>query len=155
MDTRKFKICLGIVRLSPQVFFVQQVAFSFFCSRSRTIWSFSFLLEASVSLQLNQKMFPKPFHWAMLALNCATIVSNTFSLICVLDTFNTKVTLFRILSLDGIISLMFAFFSAITHGLSAWEFMPEGKVKCSLILMTCMPPYINGILCSLMISVIR
>ena len=142
---------------STSFFLEQQVAFSlFFCSQSRTIlWSFSFLLEASVSLQLNPKMFPRPFHWAMLALNSATIVSNTCSLICVLDTFNTEVTLFRILSLDGIICLMFAFFSAITHGLSAWGFMPEGKVKCSLILMTCMPPYINGILCSLMISVIR
>ena len=69
----------------------------------------------------------------MLALNSASILSNACSLKCVLDTFNTDVTLFRILSLDGIISLMFSFFSALTHGLSALGFLQEGKVKCSLM----------------------
>ena len=100
-------------------------------------------------------MFPRQFNWVMVALNSVSVLSNARSLKCVLNTFNTDVTLFRILSLDGIISLVFSFLSAITHGLSATGVLAEGKIKCSLMLMTTMPAYVNGILCSLMISVIR
>ena len=100
-------------------------------------------------------MFPKTFHWGILALNSVSVICNTCSLKCVLGTFNTEVTLFRILMLDGIVSLAFSFASALTHGLSGIGFLSEGQVKCSLILMTTMPAYINGILCSLMVSVMR
>ena len=99
-------------------------------------------------------MFPREFHWTMLALNSASVVSNMRSLKCVLDTFNIDVTLFRVLSLDGIFSVVFSIVSAITHGAAGMGFL-QGRLKCSLVLMTTMPPYINGILCSLMISVIR
>ena len=90
----------------------------------------------------------------MLALNSASVISNMRSLKCVLDTFNIDVTLFRVLSLDGIFSVVFSLVSAITHGAAGMGFL-QGRLKCSLVLMTTMPPYINGILCSLMISVIR
>ena len=115
----------------------------------------SFTFEASGASHFSAKMFPRQFNWVMVALNSVSVLSNARSLKCVLNTFNTDVTLFRILSLDGIISLVFSFLSAITHGLSATGVLAEGKIKCSLMLMTTMPAYVNGILCSLMISVIR
>ena len=111
-------------------------------------------LSSGLSRPKVAKMFPQEFHWAMLGLNSASIVSNVWSLKCVLDTFNIDVTLFRILSLDGIFSLAFSFLSAITHLLSGLGLM-QGRIKCSMVLITTMTPYINGILCSLMISLIR
>ena len=118
--------------------------------------AFSFtLFWGHKGLTDSASMFPKTFHWAMLALDSASVFCNTFSLKCVLETFNTDVTLFHILLLDGIVSLGFSLASALTHGLSGIGFLSEGQVMCSLILVTTMPPYINGILCSLMISVMR
>ena len=101
-----------------------------------------------------REMFPKEFHWTMLGINSASIISNMRSLKCVLDTFNTEVSLFRILSLDGIVSLVFSLASAVTHGLAGMGYL-KGPLKCGFVLMTTMPPYISGILCALMISVIR
>ena len=132
---------------------------AFFLSPSKQNQLFSKLLsltwQASVASHVKTKMFPRPFHWVMLALSTVSAISNTCSLKCVLDTFDTDVTLFRILALEGIISTVFSIVSAIINGLSALGVLGEGKLKCSFILGTSMPPYIIGILCSMMISVIR
>ena len=69
----------------------------------------------------------------MLALDSASVFCNTFSLKCVLETFNTDVTLFHILLLDGIVSLGFSLASALTHGLSGIGFLSENSAFAELV----------------------
>ena len=90
----------------------------------------------------------------MVAINSVSSITNMFSLKCVFTTFNTDETLYYNLSMDGVSSIVFSLLSAITHSLSAGEYL-KGKAKCSLILMSTMIPFTVGTLCSLIISVIR